>query len=183
MRQYIFTPLHLQQSMIPDSADIPAPVQHVFSRDRGFFGDSTFFNPSWAINSGTIVTTIGDVAVMQRAFGSGSLLSKTGLSEILAPTNVGTPPFTVHQGFLFCSRRPGRQHVGSQSRVGRSRVGRPGSDVIMAYLPESDLTIVVSTAFSAASVPSAKGPGVKFLQDAASYLAPRRPIPHLFTGL
>jgi hypothetical protein len=64
-----------------------------------------------------------------------------------------------------------------------NRASVAGSDVIMAYLPKRDLTIVVSTAYSAASTPSAKGPGVRFLKDAADLLAPERPIPHLFTGL
>ena len=146
----------------------------MFSRDRGFFEDSTFFNPSWAINSGTIVTTIGDVAVMQRAFGSGALLSKAGLAEILAPTNVGTPPFTKNFYFALGVL------VGNTWILNRASVA--GSDVIMAYLPARDLTIVVSTAYSAASIPSAKGPGVKFLHDVAGYLAPERPIPQLFTG-
>jgi D-alanyl-D-alanine carboxypeptidase len=175
MQRCIFTPLHLNQSIIPDSADVPVPVQHVFSRDRGFFEDTTYFNPSWAINSGTIVTTIGDVAVMQRAFGSGALLSKAGLAEILAPTNVGTPPFT--KDFYFALG----VLVGNTWVLNRASVA--GSDVIMAYLPKRDLTIVVSTAYSAASTPSAKGPGVRFLKDAADLLAPERPIPHLFTGL
>ena len=175
MKQYIFTPLHLNQSVIPDSSDIPAPVQHIFSRDRGFFEDTTYFNPSWAINSGTIVTTIGDVAAMQRAFGSGALLSKAGLAAILAPTNAGTPPFT--KDFYFGLG----VLVGNTWILNRASVA--GSDVVMAYLPARDLTIVVSTADSAASVPTPKGPGVRFLQDAAKYLAPERPIPHLFTGL
>ena len=175
MQQYIFTPLHLNQSVIPDSADVVPPVQHVFSRDRGFFEDTTYFNPSWAINSGTIVTTIGDVAVMQRAFGSGALLSKAGLAQILAPTNVGTPPFT--KDFYFALG----VIVGNTWVLNRASVA--GSDVIMAYLPKRDLTIVVSTAYSAASTPTARGPGVRFLKDAAELLAPERPIPHLFTGL
>jgi D-alanyl-D-alanine carboxypeptidase len=64
---YVAKPLHLGQTVIPDSADVADPAQHVFYRDRGPFEDSTFWNPSWASFSGTIVSTIADVAAMLRA--------------------------------------------------------------------------------------------------------------------
>jgi D-alanyl-D-alanine carboxypeptidase len=87
-------PLQLDQTVIPVSANVADPAQHLFYRDRGPFEDSTFWNPSWASFSGTIVSTIADVATMQRAFGSGRLVSKPGLAAILAPTNATSPPQT-----------------------------------------------------------------------------------------
>lgn len=169
----IVRPLRLSETSIPNSADVPNPAQHVFARDRGVFEESTYWNPSWATYSGTIVSTIEDVAIMQRAFGSGELVGKQGLREILAPTNADVPPqskdFYFGLGVL----------VGNTWILQHAQVD--GSDVVMGYLPERDLTIVVSTAIGFATVPNSHGYSLPFFTDAAAYLAPERPVPALFT--
>jgi D-alanyl-D-alanine carboxypeptidase len=174
MQEMIFDPLHLAQTTIPDGADVPAPAQHLFYRDRGVFEDSTYWNPSWASYSGTVISTIGDVATMQRAFGSGQLVSRAGYAAILAPTNANTPPqskdFYFGLGVI----------VGNTWILQHAQVA--GSDVVMGYLPSRDLTIVVSTAIGFKSVPENKGYSLAFFRDAATYLAPERPVPAPFFG-
>jgi D-alanyl-D-alanine carboxypeptidase len=171
--EMIVGPLHLSQTAVPDSADVPEPAQHLFYRDRGVFEESTYWNPSWASFSGTILSTLDDVAIMQRAFGSGRLVSKRGLAQILAPTNAHTPPqskdFYFGLGVI----------VGDTWILQHAQVA--GSDVVMGYLPERDLTIVVSTAISFTSVPNSHGYSLSFFKDAAAYLAPERPVPSMFT--
>jgi len=174
VRERISGRLRLEETEIPSSADVEDPVQHVFYRGRGPYEDSTYWDPSWASYSGTIVSTIHDVAVMQRAFGSGALVSKAGLAAILAPTNAHTPPQT--RNFYYgLGVIVGNTWVLQHAQV-------DGSDVVMGYLPGRDLTIVVSTAIGFESAPSSHGYSLLFFHDAASYLAPERPIPSLFFG-
>src|SRR5450631_3212761 len=164
IRDDIARPLQLEQTVIPDSANVADPAQHLFYRDRGPFEDSTYWNPSWASYSGTIVSTVGDVAMMQRAFGSGRLVSKAGLAAILAPTNASSPPQTTKFYFGL------GVIVGNTWILQHAQVA--GSDVVMGYLPERDLTIVVSTAIGFRSVPASRGYSLLFFNDAAAYLAP-----------
>jgi CubicO group peptidase (beta-lactamase class C family) len=173
IEEMIARPLQLSQTSVPDSANVPDPAQHLFYRDRGVFEESTYWNPSWASYSGTIISTLDDVATMQRAFGSGRLVSKQGLAQILAPTNADTPPQT--KDFYFGLG----VIVGNTWVLQHAQVA--GSDVVMGYLPERDLTIVVSTAISFASTPNSNGYSLTFFKDAAAYLAPERPVPTLFT--
>jgi len=174
IQDYIARPLQLEQTVIPDSANVADPAQHLFYRDRGPFEDSTYWNPSWASYSGTIVSTVGDVAMMQRAFGSGRLVSKAGLAAILAPTNASSPPQTTKFYFGL------GVIVGNTWILQHAQVA--GSDVVMGYLPERDLTIVVSTAIGFRSVPASRGYSLLFFNDAAAYLAPERPVPAAFSG-
>ena len=161
--------LHLTQTTIPTSSDPVEPAQHVFYPYRGVFEDSTYFNPSWALYSGTIISTIHDMAVMQRAFGSGALVSKAGFAEIVAPTNASEPGQSKNLYFGL------GVVVANTWILNHGQVG--GSDVVYGYLPSRNLTIVASTAFSFDSVPVAQGYTLKFVRDAAKYLAPERPIP------
>jgi D-alanyl-D-alanine carboxypeptidase len=172
IQERIISRLGLHDTQIPASADIQAPVQHAFSMDRGFYEDSTYFDPSWALFSGTITSDLHDVAVFQRALGTHSLLSQSGLAQQLATVNVGSGPMTkqfyyglgviVADGWIL-------QHA---------RVS--GYDVVMAYLPVRDLTIVVSTALGPRS--TAKGGySATVFKDAVKLLAPERPMPPLFS--
>jgi D-alanyl-D-alanine carboxypeptidase len=169
MQDHIIGPLRLRETEIPVSAAIREPVQHVFTRERGPYEDSTYWDPSWAVNSGTIASTIDEVAVMQRAFGSGALLSKTAFAAMMEPTNAGSPPQSRNLYFGL------GVIVGNTWILQHAQVD--GSDVAMGYLRARDLTIVVSTAIGPRSAPLARGYSLSFLKDAAAYLAPERPIP------
>jgi D-alanyl-D-alanine carboxypeptidase len=171
----IAQPLHITQTVIPVTSDPSEPAQHTFTRERGPYEDATYWNPSWAINSGTIVSALYDVAVMQRAFGSGALLSKAGFAQYLAPTNAGDPPQSKDFYFAF------GVIVGNTWILQHAQVD--GSDVVMGYLPSRDLTIVVSTALGVDTVPLDRGYSLQFFDDAARYLAREKPIPAPFLKL
>lgn len=172
MQERIIAPLHLRDTQIPSTAAIPQPVQHAFSRDRGVYEESTYFDPSWATFSGTITSNIHDVAVFQRALGKGVLLSKAAFAAQLAPTNAGSGPMTknLYYGLGVI--------VADTWIMQHARVS--GYDVVMAYLPSRDLTIVVSTAIGSTSTLKT-GYSASIFKDAARFLAPQRPIPSLFT--
>jgi D-alanyl-D-alanine carboxypeptidase len=172
MQERIIGPLHLHETQIPASSAVQEPVQHVFTRERGPYEDSTYWDPSWAMYSGTITSTIHDVAVMQRAFGSGALVSKAAFAAMVAPTNAGSPPQTqnLYYGLGVI--------VGNTWILQHAQVD--GSDVVMGYLPARDLTIVVSTAIGPQSAARAGGYSLSFFKDAAAYLAPERPLPPEF---
>lgn len=105
-------------------------------------------------------------------FGTGALLSKAAFAAQLAPTNAGSGPMTKNLyygvGVLVVDT-----WILQHARVS-------GCDVVMAYLPSRDLTIVVSTAIGPTSTSKA-GYSASIFKDAAKYLAPQWPIPSLFT--
>ena len=39
------------------TAEIPAPVLHAFTRERGTYEESTFWNPPWSLARGAIQTS------------------------------------------------------------------------------------------------------------------------------
>jgi D-alanyl-D-alanine carboxypeptidase len=171
IQERFVTRLDLHDTQIPTSADIAWPVQHAYSHDRGVFEDSTYFNPSWAMYSGTITSNLRDVALFQRALGTHSFVSKAAFAAQLAPTNAGSGPMTqqLYYGLGVI--------VANSWIVQHARVS--GYDVVMAYLPSRDLTIVVSTTIGPANT-AKNGDSAAVFKDAAKLLAPERPIPKQF---
>jgi D-alanyl-D-alanine carboxypeptidase len=47
IRDYILTPLRLRHTHSYQTSFIPSPVLHAFTKERGPYEDSTFWNPSW----------------------------------------------------------------------------------------------------------------------------------------
>ncbi|HXW50565.1 MAG TPA: serine hydrolase domain-containing protein [Candidatus Acidoferrales bacterium] len=172
LQERIFSRLGLDDTKIPTSADIQAPVQHAFTRDRGFYEDSTYFDPSWASYTGTLTTDLRDLAVFQRALGTRSLLSKAGLAELLTQINVGSSPQMTKQFYYGLGVIVANTWILEHARVS-------GYDVVMAYLPSRDLTIVVSSANGVTST-NGSGYSASIFKDVVRLLAPERPIPDQF---
>jgi len=172
VRERITAPLDLHDTEVPSTPEIQQPVQHAFSRDRGVYEESTYFDPSWASYSGVITSDVHDLAVFQRAIGKGTLLSKAGFAAQLATSNVGSGPMTrkLYYGLGVI--------VANTWILQHARVS--GYDVVMAYLPATDLTIVVSSALGPTSTAKA-GYSAAIFKDMARYLAPNWSIPRLFT--
>jgi D-alanyl-D-alanine carboxypeptidase len=172
IQERIVSRLGLQDTQIPTAADIQWPVQHAYSRDRGVYEDSTYFHPSWAMYSGTITSSLHDVALFQRALGTHSFVSKAAFAAQLAPTNASSGPMTkeFYYGLGVI--------VANTWIVQHARVS--GYDVVMAYLPSRDLTIVVSATIGPAST-AKNGYSAAIFKNAAKLLAPEHPIPSLFT--
>ncbi|WP_176084291.1 serine hydrolase domain-containing protein [Martelella sp. HB161492] len=91
MQDYILTPLNLTGTFGFDNAEIPAPVLHGFTAERGFLEDATFWNPSWTLPSGAIqVATISDMAKSFDAIvGADGFLSKAARQAMITPALIG----------------------------------------------------------------------------------------------
>jgi len=81
--------LGLRDIVYSTSANIQAPVLHAFTSERSTYEDSTKWSPSWTSFSGSMNSTVCDLATWEQAFGSGALLTPASAAEIVAPTNVG----------------------------------------------------------------------------------------------
>lgn len=98
---YVLTPLGLDDTRSEQTAAMPEPVLHAFTAERGTYEDSTFWNPSWTLGRGTVMTTtVPDALASAIAIGSGSLLSAGSYQAMIAPTPVTTSPDdpTTHYG-------------------------------------------------------------------------------------
>lgn len=169
MHERIFKPLGLRHTAISRRPAMPGPVLHSYTSDRGVYEDSTFWNPSWTIGAGTVMSaTIGDVARTARAIGSGELISTGAARERLAPTTAVFPKFSAEFYYGL-----GIVVSGEWTYQNPMLDGYTG---VMASLPARDLSIaIVSTT---KPVPGGEeGPLASLLfAKLAAYLAPGHPV-------
>jgi D-alanyl-D-alanine carboxypeptidase len=169
MHERIFKPLGLRHTAISRRPAMPGPVLHSYTSLRGVYEDSTFWNPSWTIGAGTVMSaTIGDVARTARAIGSGELLSPAASRERLAPTTAVFPKFSPEFYYGL-----GIVVSGDWSYQNPMLDGYTG---VMASLPARKLSVaIVSTT---KPVPDGEeGPLASLLfAKLAAYLAPGHPV-------
>jgi hypothetical protein len=85
----------LRHTTSSQTAEIPGPVLHAFTRERGSYEESTFRNPSWTLARGAIQTsTIGDVLRSASVIGSGRLQSPASYRAFTAPAAAGLDPWS-----------------------------------------------------------------------------------------
>lgn len=99
LQQKVLTPLRLNNTSYAATSDIPAPVLHAYTSERGSYEDSTGWSPSWTSYSGSLNSTVCDLAAWARAYGSGALLQPQTAAQITATTNVGLGPNTAARYF------------------------------------------------------------------------------------
>ncbi|MCX4821019.1 beta-lactamase family protein [Streptomyces sp. NBC_01142] len=88
MRNDILKPLGLTQTDNPSTAEIPPPVLHAFDNERRVFEDSTYWNPSWTLAPGAIMTgTLEDLGKSVTALGEGKLLTPESHKEQITPVS------------------------------------------------------------------------------------------------
>ncbi len=164
MNRRILKPLGLDQTQLTSRATIPDPVLHAFTSERGVYEDSTTWSPSWTIGNGTIATsTIDDIATAAPAIFAGTLLSRKSRRELVRPSAISGNPF----GFGVILAKDWRLSNPSLNGYGG----------IMAYLPEGDLTVALTTtATKAASLAEASTTDLAF-RRLADYMAPANPLP------
>ncbi|WP_051806878.1 serine hydrolase domain-containing protein [Streptomyces sp. NRRL F-2664] len=86
MRENVLEPMGLTRTDISSGAEIPAPVLHAFDNERGVFEDSTYWDPSWTVAEGAVMTgTLEDMAKSFAAIGEGKLLTPESHAAQLAP--------------------------------------------------------------------------------------------------
>jgi CubicO group peptidase (beta-lactamase class C family) len=92
VKEYVLDPLGLHDTKTDCTATIQDPL-HAFTSERGAYEDSTFWDPSWTLGCGLVMTTnISDLVKSAMAIGSGSLLSKRSHEFQIARTSRLTPP-------------------------------------------------------------------------------------------
>ncbi|PQO37373.1 class A beta-lactamase-related serine hydrolase [Bremerella cremea] len=137
LNENLIRPLGLQQTKYITTPQIPSPVLHAFTAERGTYEESTFWNPSWTSHTGLMISTLGDLGVLANAIGKGTLLSEASRKELTAPTTVG---LGINQPNLYYALGIGMMNGWL---VQNPRFG--GYNLIFAYLPAKQLSVVIST--------------------------------------
>ncbi len=159
----IFRPVGLSHTGWNTNADLPFPVLHAFSSDRGIYEDATFWSPSWTRESGPIYSNLNDLAKWARAFGKGKLLSPDSFNELISrPAGANLPDFYMASGFGV---------VNGWYFQNPSFNGYSGA---FGYYPPKGLTVIV---FATESDPSA-GSHQAFVifKDIVKMLTPEAPL-------
>lgn len=139
MRQHIIKPMRLLETTNPPTPSITSPVLHAFTRERGTYEESTFWNPSWTLASGAIMTSdIIDMERSARLIGTGALLSRAAYREMLEPTTSGMGRWNRRRYF-------GLGVVVINGWILQTPLFH-GYAGVMAYLPARDISVaIVST--------------------------------------
>ncbi|MFD3874094.1 serine hydrolase domain-containing protein [Streptomyces sp. NPDC058623] len=159
METDVLEPMGLTATDIPTTAEIPAPVLHGFDNERGVFEDATYWNPSWTLAPGAVMTgTLGDMAKSFTAIGEGELLSAESHREQLAPVSQINPNTSFSLGLALQN---------GWILQNPSFAGYAGA---VAYLPSKKIAIAtVATQGPGSTVQNA---AVSILADIANHLAP-----------
>jgi CubicO group peptidase (beta-lactamase class C family) len=168
LRARILEPLKLASTRSETTAAIPEPVLHAFDEERGRYEESTFWDPSWTLAHGAIMTSsVGDILTSAGAVGEGTLLSADSHALQLAPVTAKFPPWNDKTYYGFGVFVINGWIVQNPSFAGYAAT--------MAYLPEQKLGIVVSTTVQ----PGARQEGnlsTDLLKEIAAALAPEAPL-------
>ncbi|MFF2367911.1 serine hydrolase domain-containing protein [Streptomyces sp. NPDC058122] len=180
LQREVLDPLGLHETRNSFTPDIPSPVLHAFTSDRGAYEESSFWNPSWTTAPGAVETTdICDLARSASGIGSGELLSASAYRELLNPGTVGLGTPTAKCPATVCIAQTEATHYGMGLLVLGDWVSQHplffGYSASLAYLPSQRLAIAVSTT---------QGPDTPdghtahtITQRIAAALAPEHPIP------
>ncbi|MFJ8160691.1 serine hydrolase domain-containing protein [Streptomyces sp. NPDC096136] len=163
MREEIVKPLGLTGTANPTTAEIPPPVLHAFDNERKVFEDSTYWDPSWTLPPGAVMTsTMADVAKSFAAIGDGKLLSPRSHKAQLTPVSTIAPGTSYALGLVV------------QNGWILQNPSFAGYAATVAYLPAKKLAIVtVSTQGRGSTV---QNPSTDVLVALANHLAPDHPL-------
>lgn len=161
--EYIFRPLGLKHTGYSINPDLPEPVLHAFSSDRGIYEDATFWNPSWTGDSGPLYSTLHDLGVWANAFGKGKLLTNASFSELISrPEHVKNPDIYIASGFAVANG----WYFQNPSFNGYSGA--------FGYLPSQDLTIIIYTTESVD--PKSSAQAFNIFKEIVKMIAPENVI-------
>ncbi|MGW8363458.1 serine hydrolase domain-containing protein [Streptomyces wedmorensis] len=180
LEEEVLRPLGLRETRNGFTPDIPEPVLHAFTADRGTYEESTFWNPSWTTDPGAVETTdICDLARSAGGIGSGRLLSPEAYQELLNPGTVGLGHPTRTCPATVCIAQTEATHYGMGLLVLGDWVSQHplffGYSASQAYLPSERLSIAVSTT-NGPTAPAGHSAHT-IAQRIAAALAPDHPIP------
>jgi CubicO group peptidase (beta-lactamase class C family) len=181
IRERIVEPLGMKGTESHQTAVIPEPVLHAYTKERGTYEDSTFWDPSWTLAKGSVmITDIYDLATSARAIGTGQLVSEKSHKEQVGPALVGLGASTKKCPENVCAKQTSGFHYGIGTFiVGGWVLQNPsfyGWGALQAYLPEKDLAIAASATLDKEAEVGLNG-GQKVFEEIAAVLAPDHPLP------
>ena len=101
----LFKPLRMRDTSFPKNEEIPGPVLHAFTKERGIYEESTYWNPSWGSTPGLPISNIYDIGKWGPILGTGRLISPAHFKEQIAPPKVGkvNPNLYFAYGFVVAN--------------------------------------------------------------------------------
>lgn len=163
-REFLLDPLHLGHTGYSSSPALPEPVLHAFGNDREIYEELTYWNPSWAADSGPLYAPIGEIARWARIHGRGQLLTAESQARLTARPAVAPAQgayyaygFVVSNGWYFFNPNFNGYHG------------------TCAYHPGLDVTIVVYATDSPAST-SLPNPAFQTAKELSAQIAPQQPL-------
>jgi CubicO group peptidase (beta-lactamase class C family) len=168
IRDGILVPLSLNDTRSEQTAVIQEPVLHAFDNERGIYEDATYWNPSWTLARGAVMTSnVADILKSVDAIGTGALLSPDSFKLQLAPTTAKLKPWSEQRFYGLGIFVIDGWLVQNPSFAGYAAT--------MAYLPAQKLAIVVS-ATEGMKAPDEGNLSTVVLKDIALYIAPDHPM-------
>jgi D-alanyl-D-alanine carboxypeptidase len=179
IRERIVEPLGMEGTQSIQTAVIPEPVLHAYSKERGTYEESTFWNPSWTTVEGAVmITDIRDLATSARAIGAGELVSSESHEEQIGPSLVGLGSPTDTCPKSVCVEQLPTAHFGMGTVVlGGWVLQNPefyGYGAVQAYLPSEDLAIATAATLTENAADGTNG-GMLVFEEIAAALAPDHP--------
>ena len=179
IRERIVEPLGMKGTQSHQTAEIPEPVLHAYTAERGTYEESTFWDPSWTLAKGSVmITDIHDLATSARAIGKGELVSEKSHKEQVGPSLVGLGGPTKKCPKGVCVKQTSGFYYG----IGTFIVGGwilqvpsfHGFGALQAYLTEKDLAIAASATLKEEAKVGLNG-GQMVFNEIATELAPDYP--------
>jgi D-alanyl-D-alanine carboxypeptidase len=179
IRERIVEPLGMKGTQSHQTAVIPEPVLHAYTKERGTYEESTFWDPSWTLAKGSVmITDIHDLATSARAIATGKLVSEKSHKEQVGSSLVGLGGPTKKCPKGVCAKQTSGFHYGLGTFiVGGWILQNPsfyGWGALQAYLPEKDLAIAASATLEKEAKVGLNG-GQMVFDEIAAELAPDYP--------
>jgi D-alanyl-D-alanine carboxypeptidase len=147
LRRRILSKLDLRHTAMRFNSYIPAPVMHGYTSERGLYEDSSSWSPTWAVYTGNMTSTLGDMGRWARALGTGSLLSPKSHALQIGPQNVGLGPLTASRYYAM--------GFGVSNGWIATNPQLMGYNGVVSYLPSKKIAVVVFTTQGLKGNPSA----------------------------
>lgn len=168
IRDGILVPLALNDTRSEQTAVIQQPVPHGFDGERGLYEDSSYWDPSWTLARGAVMTSnVADILKSAEAIGTGALLSPESLKLQLAPATAKLKPWSEQRYYGLGIFVIDGWLVQNPSFAGYAAT--------MAYLTAQKLAIVVSATMGEKASDEGNLSTV-VLKDIAHYLTPDHPM-------
>ncbi len=166
IQERILTPLQMSNTTQPYNANLPEPVLHGFSNERGVWEDTTYWNPTWIWYNGGMHSTVADLRLFIDAVGSGELVSEQSYEEEFAPTTAGLGGATADRYYAM--------GIGVTNGWLVANPGMPGYKAIVTTLPDKDITIVIYNTETQGNEPEVPA-ATEMFQSLGTLLAPDQP--------